>query len=118
MEINSSTLFTVKDLPDNTWSVSWPGRGSVKQNAHKELIAKFAFESGSWQVGLASSDDKILTIDAMLYDTNTFSLAVILDQIRDIVAVKLEKVEHVNKFVDSMEKHILWRLLSKQHDTV
>jgi hypothetical protein len=115
---NLSNLFKVTDLPDNTWSVSWPGRGSVKQNAHKEIIANFAFQTGSWQVGLASSNDKIITIDAMLYETNTFGLAIMLEQIPDIIAVKLDTMEHVNKFTDAMEKHILWKLLSKQHDTI
>ena len=109
-----SDLFKLSDLPDGRWSVSWHERGPVTKKASKKLIADTAFQSGSFQVSLAASNEKILTIDCIAFCDEGFKTSVMIDLLPDVVGVRFDKLSHAEKFIDLMEKHIMWRVLARQ----
>lgn len=120
--MNESTkkiIFVIRDHPvwqGLQWSVAWPGRGTVKKPEHIRTIWNEAFKTGAFSVGFAVGSGRCFRVDRTLYEVhNDAALEHFLHgEIAELEGVSFARREEAEKFVDALEKIIMWKTLEKQ----
>lgn len=113
--------FVVTDLPDSSWSVTWPGYESYvcdnerkATNLLKLLFDEVNVEEASLAVKVAEYSDKdyIISIPWMTYHSNPDSAGRFLVRNHAVVGCKFPNLEQAEKFKGIMEKRLAWTRLS------
>lgn len=113
--------FVITDLPDNAWSVSWPGYEMVvcdnevkAKNLLKILFDEVNVEDAKLAVKVAENSDKDYTISIpwMTYHADPGSAGRFLVRHHAVVGCKFPNREQAEHFKLIMDKRLAWRRLS------
>lgn len=115
-----STPFVIKDLPDNSWSVSWPGYeyNLVNNAAKAQHLLEILFETIKVQTSQLAvfketwSQDKteILHVDVAAWWQDQQGLAQYLSEFV-VTGVKFETLNEAQRFKDHMDQRLAWKRL-------
>lgn len=121
----TSIIFKIHNVPRNStgveWSVSWPGRGIVEKLDNVKTMWDAAWSSNYDLVGLALSSGETYTIqfNPAVKDSDFFlHIFDTVNRFGGITGVGFLEQEQAELFVENMERHITWKLLSKDYDTL
>lgn len=113
--------FVVRDLPDNSWSVSWPGYeeqvvttpGKVA-NLLKILFDEINVEEAQLGVCERSHPDKFETmyIKWIAWHQNPDAAARHVASYHNVVGCRFPQEAQARQFKEIMEKRLAWRRLS------
>lgn len=116
--------FVIKDLMDNSYSVSWPGyefdvcNNEVKaKNLLKILFDEVNVEDATLAVKVAEYSDKDYTVSIpwMTYHSNPDSAGMFLVRNHAVVGCKFDTREQAEHFKLIMDKRLAWQRLSGKH---
>jgi hypothetical protein len=119
-----SNILNIKEIPawcGLEWSVSWDGRGVVAQPNGIKAIWECAFGAVTkgWRVGFAFEKEAI-SIDCVTALNAEYAsleyLSHIVQRHGGIKGVAFTHREEAEKFVDDLEKVIMWKLLKREFD--
>lgn len=117
-------IFTLNDIPTNStgvlWCVSWPGRGAVKHQPGFTTIWHAAWGTGAYMISFAlDQNNETYTIN----DTGQWNDEVmmrhvfqVVERYHGIVGVGFAYEDEAQKFIEALEKHITWKMLSKEYN--
>ena len=116
MEVNSP--FKIRDLPDNGWSVSWPGyeynlvnNSRKAQNLLEILFEKIKVDEAQLAVRRETwSEDKsdILHVGLAAWCQDKGGLSQYLSDFI-ITAVKFESRDQADRFKEHLDQRLMWR---------
>jgi hypothetical protein len=115
--------FVLTDLPDSTWSVSWPGFEMVvvnNSNKAKNLLKILFDEVGVGEAVLGvhecNKPDKFETmyINEAAWFQDQEGTARYVAELHTVVACKFVEEDQARKFKLIMERRLAWRRLSGQ----
>jgi len=119
MELN--TPFKIRDLPDNSWSVSWPGYEYVlvnnivkAQNLLEILFDKLKInevELALRREGWSEDKTEIMHVNVSAWWQDKVGLAKYLTDFI-VVGIKFRDLAKAEQFKDIMDKRLMWSRLS------
>jgi len=121
MEHDYAERFVVKDLMDNSYSVSWPGYEAVvcnnevkSANLLKILFDEIEVEDAVLAVKKDEYSGKefIINIPWMTYHQNPDSASRFLERHYFVIGVKFATREQAEAFKLNMERRLAWRRIS------
>jgi len=115
-----TNCFYLREVPSwqgLCWSVSWPGRGTLREPRHIETVWNTAFETGAFSVGFNVGRGRCLRVDCMVYETQGARALehFIRNELAEIDGVAFTYREEAEQFVTDMEKIIVWNALKKDY---
>lgn len=113
-----TTPFKLKDLPDSSWSVSWPGYEYVlvnNQNKAQHLL-EILFDTvkvseaqlAVRREGRREDETEILHIDVAAWWQDKMSLSKYLTDFI-IEGIKFNTLNEAQKFKEQMDQRLMWR---------
>jgi hypothetical protein len=118
-----SNILTIKEIPawcGLEWSVSWDGRGVIAQPNGIKAIWDCAFGAinKGWRIGFAFEKEAVSIDTSVAYGDQYASLEYLshlIQQHGGIRGVAFTYREEAEKFVDDLEKLIMWKMLKREY---
>lgn len=99
------------------YSVSWPGRGIVKQQRY--VMLEQAFETGDYRIGISNGKEAVRVNADVVFD-KTYQpefLDHMFSSVTELTSVAFTERKYAEDFVYRMEKIIVWKALSRYGST-
>lgn len=114
----NSTIFHIRQM-SAPWeglhySVSWSGRGAVRE--HRYVMLEQAFKTGDYSVGITNGSECV-RVNADVVLSQSWSpefLDHMFGRTVELTAVAFSELKYAEDFVDRMEKIIAWKMLVRR----
>lgn len=96
------------------YSVSWPGRGTVRE--HRYIMLEQAFKTGDYCVGITNGSECV-RVNADVVLSHSWSpefLDHMFGRTAELTAVAFTELKYAEDFVYRMEQVIAWKMLSRK----
>lgn len=96
------------------YSVTWPGRGSVRE--HRYIMLEQAFKTGDFCVGITNGPECVrVNSDVVLgHSWQPEFLDHMFGRSAELTAVAFTERKYAEDFVDRMEQIIAWKMLGRR----
>ena len=115
-----TNIFAIKFNINNKstpWEVYWPGRQPVSNPETTAILARLAFETRAFEISLCDQHKRLYVSDTIAESSIAALETLATSHIVDVESVGFPTEEDAINFIDIAEKHIVWRNLSKNHNS-
>jgi hypothetical protein len=110
--------FPLNDLPNGTWSVTWPEFTSIKETGLKERVMKTVFgeldyDEVGFGIALVNDETDILWMNSdVWYSAMGDSYAIYLEDMYELRGLVFRTMDEAKKMQDWLEKKYMWEVLN------